>query len=157
MTSKTPLRRGDFREDLYYRLKVVTLDIPPLRDRREDIAELARFVLRRSATRLKLPAPDLSDEAIRHLEKADWPGNVRELEHVLERALVLSRGGVISESDLAETRRVNAASFDDVPLEEGFHASVERLERRLVERALAASSGNKTRAAELLKINRRLL
>ncbi|MCP5110042.1 MAG: sigma-54-dependent Fis family transcriptional regulator, partial [bacterium] len=149
--------QGGFREDLYYRLKVVTLDVPPLRERRDDIGELARFVLRRSATRLKLPTPTLSDEAIRCLESANWPGNVRELEHVIERAVVLSRGGVIGPLDLEASTKPRSASFDEIPLDDGFHAAVAKLEQHLVERALAESSGNKTRAAELLKINRRLL
>jgi len=152
------VKEGRFREDLYYRLNVVTITAPPLRERREDIPELARFLLNRCAARLKLSAPPLSAEAVRWLSGQAWPGNVRELEHCLERALVLSRGGPIT----AEYLRLTAESapadpFDAVPLEEGLHAAVSRLERRMIERALLEAGGNRSRAAELLKINRRLL
>lgn len=144
------VKTGGFREDLYYRLKVVTLEIPPLRQRRGDVGELAAFLLRSGAARLKLPEPTLADDTIRQLEQMDWPGNVRELEHVLERALILSRGGIIGPQELETPQIVGTP-------EKGFHAAVSDLERRLVEQALAEAGGNKTRAAELLKINRRLL
>ncbi len=152
------VRQGKFREDLYYRLKVVTLQVPPLRDRREDIPELARFLLRRCAARLSLREPVLSGEAMEFLRRQDWPGNVRELEHCLERAVILSRGGLITPSQLDGGLAGGGEDvFDRVPLEEGFHEAVSRLERRLIERALAQTGGNRTRAAELLRINRRLL
>jgi DNA-binding NtrC family response regulator len=89
----------------------------------------------------------------------DWPGNVRELEHALERAMVLSRRGPITTDVLSLTAALQSAGdpFDSLSLEEGMHATVAKLERRLVERALAQAAGNRTRAAEILKINRRLL
>ncbi len=152
------VRQGRFREDLYYRLSVVVLRAPPLRERREDIPALAQFLLRRTAVRLKLPVPVISPEALEWLKAQPWPGNVRELEHCLERALVLSRGGLLTTQHLEAAAPPAAADpFDAVRLEEGFHAAVERLERRLIERALAQAGGNRSRAAELLKINRRLL
>lgn len=152
------VRQGRFREDLYYRLSVVVLRAPPLRERREDIPALAQFLLRRTAVRLKLPVPVISPEALEWLKAQTWPGNVRELEHCLERALVLSRGGLLTTQHLeAAAPPAPADPFDAVRLEEGFHAAVERLERRLIERALAQAGGNRSRAAELLKINRRLL
>lgn len=152
------VRDGDFRVDLYYRLKVVALEVPPLRQRREDIPEMAELLLRRCGARLKLPVPVLTEESLQRLSAFEWRGNVRELEHCLERALILSRGGAITPDDLApSTGKPGADPLDSVPLEAGFHAAVERLERRLVERALAESGGNRTRAAEILKINRRLL
>ncbi len=153
------VRDGEFREDLYYRLNVVTLTTPPLRDRRSDIPELAAFLLERCAARLKLPSPQLSDGAQEVLCRGDWPGNVRELEHALERGLILSHGGLVTVDDLDIGRSGESAGdpFDRVPLEEGFHPAVKALERRLIERALWASGGNKTRAAEVLRINRRLL
>jgi two-component system response regulator AtoC len=152
------VREGRFREDLYYRLNVVSLLIPPLRERREDIVELSQFLLRRSAGRLRLPVPTISEEARLVLIQNDWPGNVRELEHCLERALILSRSGVILPEHVKLATAPPAADpLDSFSLEEGFHAAIHRLERRLIERALAASEGNRTRAAQLLKINRRLL
>jgi len=152
------VKEGRFREDLYYRLNVVTVVVPALRERREDIPELARFLLRRCAVRLKLPLPVISPEAIEWLVQQPWPGNVRELEHCVERALVLSRGGVLRPADFQVAEQPGTGDpFDNVPLEEGLHAAVARLERRLIERALARTGGNRSRAAELLRINRRLL
>ncbi len=152
------VREGRFREDLYYRLNVVTIVIPPLRERREDIYELAQFLLRRSAARLRMPAPTISEEARTVLYSNDWPGNVRELEHCLERALVLSRTGVILPEHVTLGAGPPAADpLDSVSLEDGLHGAVRKLERRLIERALSAAAGNRSRAAQLLKINRRLL
>lgn len=152
------VRKGEFREDLYYRLKVVALHVPPLREREEDIPELTHFLLRRCATRLNLRESALSREAMDYLARQKWPGNVRELEHCLERALILSRGGLITPGQL-DSGALDSGDdvLDKVPLEEGFHQTVSRLERRLIERALAQTEGNRSRAAELLKINRRLL
>jgi len=151
------IREGRFREDLYYRLNVVTLAVPPLRDRRDDIPELAEFLLRRCAARLKLPQPALAPDVQAALQSREWPGNVRELEHTLERAIILSPGGLIAAEQLDPSPAPTAKPFDQVALEDGFHEVTARLERRLIERALAQTGGNRTRAAELLKINRRLL
>jgi DNA-binding NtrC family response regulator len=148
---------GAFREDLYYRLNVVTIEAPPLRAHREDIPELARSLLGRSAARLRLPRPALAPEACRLLREREWPGNVRELEHCLERGLILSHGGLITEDHLAPAARPSGDPFDAVPLEEGLHEAVRRLERRMIERALAQAGGNRTQAASILRINRRLL
>jgi two-component system, NtrC family, response regulator AtoC len=152
------LREGRFREDLYYRLNVVTIGLPPLRQRREDILELSQFLLRRSAARLKMQVPSLSEEAKELLCSADWPGNVRELEHCLERALILSRSGAILRVHVEPSAGALAADpTDSFSLEDGLRSSIAKLERRLIERALASAGGNRTRAAEILKINRRLL
>ena len=152
------VREGRLREDLYYRLNVVSISIPPLRDRRQDIFELAQFLLRRSATRMRLPLPTISEAACKILYENDWPGNVRELEHCLERALILSRSGVIlpEHVQLASAPQ-NSDPLDSFSIEEGLHEAVRRVERRLIERALTAAAGNRTRAAQLLRINRRLL
>ena len=151
------VKDGTFREDLYYRLKVVTITAPPLGERRADIPDLAQCLARRVAARLKLNAPPLTPEALEALLARPWPGHVRELEHCLERAIILSRGGPILPEHLEPEAAAGAGPFDLVPLEEGFHISVGKLERRLLERALQAAGGNRTRAAELLGINRRLL
>jgi len=152
------VRQGRFREDLYYRLKVVTIHAPALRDHREDIPELSQELIRRCASRLGVERAPLTEEALRELTNRDWPGNVRELEHCLEHALILARGGPILPEQLAPASAVLARScFDGLPLELGMHECVRQLERALIERALARTGGNRTRAAELLKINRRLL
>ena len=151
------VREGAFREDLYYRLNVVTITAPPLRERGEDIPELAQCLARRAAARLRLPAPVLTAEAIQALARRSWPGNVRELEHCLERALILSRGAPLLPEHFEAEAPAGGNPFDLVPLEEGFHTAVAGLERRLIERALVAAGGNRTRAAEILRINRRLL
>jgi two-component system, NtrC family, response regulator AtoC len=152
------VKNGNFREDLFFRLNVVCVLVPPLRERRSDIPELAQRLVQRSAARTKLPVPALAPEALSALAVEDWPGNVRELEHTLERAVVLSRGAEIRPEHLIPSGLTTIADpFDAVPLEEGFHASVARLERRLLERALESCGGNRSRAADLLKINRRLL
>jgi DNA-binding NtrC family response regulator len=152
------VKNATFREDLFFRLKVVEVFAPALRDRRSDIPELARSLAQRSARRMRLPVAVLSDEAIECLTRQEWPGNVRELEHTLERALVLSRGSVIRPEHLsAPSVTAGEGVFDGVPLDIGLHEAVRRLERRLLERALESSAGNRSRAADLLKINRRLL
>jgi DNA-binding NtrC family response regulator len=152
------VRDGSFREDLYYRLNVVTMCVPPLREHPEDIPELADHLLAKLARHHKLHFAGLTPEVDQALRKRDWPGNVRELEHTLERALVLSRGAPISAEHI--TMHTNPNSVDplaQLPLEEGMHALVSRLERSLIERALVQAGGNRTRAAEILQINRRLL
>lgn len=152
------VQNGSFREDLYYRLNVVSLRVPPLRERGDDVAELAEFLLHRGAARLKLPAPRLSADAVDALRARAWRGNVRELEHALQRALILTPSGLITAADLGAAPGGRPPDpFDSVPLAAGYHETVARLERRLVERALAEAAGNRTRAAELLGINRRLL
>jgi two-component system, NtrC family, response regulator AtoC len=155
---ETAVREGRFREDLYYRLNVVTVAIPPLRQRREDILELAPFLLRHSAARLKLQIPTISDEAKELLYSNDWPGNVRELEHCMERALILSRSGIILREHVESPASMQANDpIDSFSLDDGLHGAVAKLERKLIEKALAAAAGNRTKAAEILKINRRLL
>jgi DNA-binding NtrC family response regulator len=152
------VRSGSFREDLFFRLNVVSVLLPPLRDRRSDIPLLAQHLLQRAAKRLRLQPAVLSPEALEALSAQDWPGNVRELEHAIERALVLSRGSVIRPEHLSLTQAIAGADpFDAVPLEIGLHDAVARLERRMLERALEACGGNRSRAADVLRINRRLL
>jgi len=155
---ETAVRDGRFREDLYYRLNVVTVSLPPLRERREDIPELAAFLLRRTASRLKLNVPVIADDAMALLSGSAWPGNVRELEHCLERALILSRSGVIRREHVALPENPEPGDpLNEFHVEEGLHDAIARLERLMIERALVSAGGNRTRAAEILKINRRLL
>ena len=149
---ESEVRAGNFREDLYYRLSVVVLQMPPLRERKDDIPLLAEHFLKRfnpgSAARL---APD----ALALLTAYGWPGNVRELENVMERASVLRRGETISRVDLPEKLFRAAHDVKNIILNlpaDGI--SLEELERDLIVKALETHKGNQTRAAEFLRITR---
>ncbi|MGA3190749.1 MAG: sigma-54 dependent transcriptional regulator [Bryobacteraceae bacterium] len=149
------VNEGSFREDLYYRLNVVMIPLPPLRDRRQDIPALVQYFLNRSGSRVSITAPALALLCDHH-----WPGNVRELENVVERTLVLARSGVITEDEIQLRTRPEPADSqwsDLAPLGEGLKTNVAVLEKALIERALRQSQGNKTRAAEILGVHRRLL
>jgi DNA-binding NtrC family response regulator len=145
---------GRFRKDLYYRLNVVTIVVPPLRDRREDIPKLIAYFVRR----LKgegIAAPRLSARALDRLVAYSWPGNVRELENAIERLALESRGRMVEAEDLKEKFRESKAAgekslFDGLP-------SLEEIERRYVVHVLAQVGGNRSRAAEVLGIDRRTL
>jgi two-component system NtrC family response regulator len=150
------IETGEFREDLYYRLNVVPLSIPPLRERREDIRALTQHFLKSLGAPLRLTiAPD----AFRALETYEWPGNVRELENALERSLIFHRGDVITVSDLPETIRSpktkeSAALAVSLP-EAGL--SLEVVEKELILRALQKHDWNQSRAARYLGITRHTL
>jgi two-component system NtrC family response regulator len=146
------VREGNFREDLYYRLSVVTLQMPPLRDRKEDIPVLAEHFLRKFSPG---PTVRLAPDALALLMAYGWPGNVRELENVMERASILKRGDTITREDLPEKLSRKAGGASEVLLnlpEEGL--SLEDLEKDLIIKALEKHKGNQTRAAEYLRITR---
>jgi two-component system response regulator AtoC len=152
---------GQFREDLYWRLNVVGVRLPPLRERAEDVEPLARHFLSRFAPlRPELPALELAPEALEALRAHRWPGNVRELQHALERAVVLAEGAVIREEDLPDPVRAPARPAA-APAPAGDDLSVKRairaVEERLIREALARTGGNKSRAAELLDLSYRAL
>ena len=146
------IRRGAFRSDLYYRLNVIALHVPPLRDRREDIPLLTRHFLGRPATGNGAERRDVSEETMELLVKYDWPGNVRELENALERAAVVSPLVVIPPDALPD--RVRSAPtpqlIADAP---PANPSMEVIERAYILWVLQAEGGNKTRAAEVLGID----
>jgi DNA-binding NtrC family response regulator len=149
---------GTFREDLYYRLAIVPLQIPSLRERRDDIPELIDALFKRAKNRHGLLNARLSPGVLQRLMSYRWPGNVRELENVLERLLVLSPTDLISEEELPEELQrasVNSGSWwPDLP-EEG--VSLDGIERELITRALERFLGNQTQAARYLDISRRTL
>jgi DNA-binding NtrC family response regulator len=150
---------GTFREDLYYRLTVVSLRIPPLRDRREDLPELIDVLFKRAKERYGLVDARLSSSLLQKLIGYAWPGNVRQLENVIERLLVLSSEDLLTEENLPEDLQA-AASFNASPLqfplpEEGI--SLDAVERELIRHALARFDGNQTHAARYLDISRRTL
>ena len=148
------LKEGRFRDDLYYRLNVVTISVPPLRERREDIPLLLDHFLSRFARENGKTIRGLTREARETLLRYDYPGNVRELENVVERAVVLTRDEVIGLADLPLAVREPEPDTGEAA---GLPAAVEGLERRMIREALARADGIQTRAAELLGISERVL
>ncbi|MBW1895203.1 MAG: sigma-54-dependent Fis family transcriptional regulator, partial [Deltaproteobacteria bacterium] len=146
--------KGEFREDLYYRLSVIPLHLPPLRERREDVIILVRHLLKK----LRAPADvKFSKEAIKALEEYSWPGNIRELQNTVERCLILRKGSTIEKNDL---NLIGYGTFSapvvdiDIP-DEGI--SLEEVEKSLIEKALKKSNGNRSEAARILRIPRHVL
>ena len=167
------IANGSFRPDLYHRLNVVTLNVPPLRQRRDDIPLLVDYFLGRFADELKLDKPQLADDAMQLLVEYSWPGNVRELQHRLRRAVIFTRGYPIRAADLSlrrepragapsTEREAGADSWEDsvrryLDTYRGPRAHeelVERIEKLLLVAALHRSAGNQTRAAHLLGLPR---
>jgi DNA-binding NtrC family response regulator len=148
------VRDGKFREDLFYRLNVITLDLPPLRARREDIPPLATHFLKRYSDENSLPIRRLSPDALRILVDYDWPGNVRELEHVIERGVVLSTNPVIGPELLPG--HLTGKNYSSSLLEHSPHASLfdilEDIERRIIIEKLERCNWNQTEAAEQFRI-----
>ena len=149
------IKAGQLREDLYYRLNVVTILIPPLRERRSDLSLLIEHFVRRFAEKNGRTIRGLTPEGRDILLRYDYPGNVRELENIIERAVVLTRDDVIASGDLPLT--VQEPEIADRDPETNLTAAVEALERRMIRDALARSDGVQTRAAELLGIGERAL
>jgi DNA-binding NtrC family response regulator len=153
------VRKGKFREDLYFRLRVVEIVVPPLRERREDIPALARHLVGQAAQLADRPAPRLPDDVVRRLVLHDWPGNVRELENTLMRAVVLCGGDSLTPDHLdfgPGSVLVGSGAGTDGPgngLTE-LDAVLELAERDHVQRVLATTGGHKSRSAELLRISR---
>jgi two-component system response regulator AtoC len=158
---ETDVAEGRFREDLYYRLNVVAIRLPPLAERPEDVPPLIENLLARHCARLGRSAPEIEPEALRTLLDYPWPGNVRELSNALERALVIARGGVIRRTDLppavlgAEPRRpaARAAAGSDLSL----RARQGQLQGEVIREALRRSEGNRRKAAALLGVSVRTL
>lgn len=149
---------GTFREDLYYRLAVIPLQIPPLRERREDLPPLIKELFERAKKRHDVDEVQLSQPALQRMIAYRWPGNVRQLENVLERIVVLATRNIISEDELPEEllRPLPTTSgfLTEMP-EEGL--SLEAMERDLIVRSLDKFNGNQTHAARYLDISRRTL
>jgi two-component system response regulator AtoC len=146
--------KGCFREDLYYRLDVVELHLPPLRERTEDIPLLAGHFFRKIATREGRPIPVLAPDALAILQGYRWPGNVRELENFIEKTLIFCREETIDANCLPwEVRRLERNVIEEFSLKE----ATTRLEKEYIRKALSATDGNRTRAAKLLEISLRAL
>jgi two-component system response regulator AtoC len=148
---ETMVSDGAFRQDLYYRLRVVVIRVPPLRERRTDIPLLVRHFLELYGERFSRPGLKLSRDAVAALMSSSFPGNVRELENVLQAAIALASGELITEEDLQlHTETTDAPAIDtDVSLDE--------LERMHIERVLQAVGGNRTAAARVLGVDRSTL
>jgi len=142
--------RGEFREDLLYRLNTVEIPLPPLRDRREDIPLLAVHFLRASAKRYGRELEGFSDAAMDALLRHSWPGNVRELQHAVERSVLMARGSRIEAYDLGLRRREDGSILTE-------ELTLDEAERLLIEKALERSQGNVSKAAEALGLSRSAL
>jgi DNA-binding NtrC family response regulator len=156
------VKRGEYRDDLFYRLNVVTIRVPPLRERREDIPALARHFLRKYEPESGKKGVAISHEAMQRLTAYSWPGNVRELENVIERAIVLSREAVITPEDLPAEIRNRAGENTPAPthneaLVVSDLPSLDEVKRRYLHYVLSRCSGNMSRAAKTLNIDRRSL
>lgn len=150
------VRKGTFREDLYYRLKVVEIHIPPLRARRSDIPILALSFLREAAARHGLAVPELDQDVLERLVAFSWPGNVRQLRNLMESMLIIS-GGKIQLQDLPAEIAGTGPAGSPSTIQVELPVQISDLERIAVEKTLALTGGNRTRAAELLGIGRRTL
>lgn len=172
-------QEGTFREDLYYRLNVISMELPPLRDRKEDVADLSSFFIKKYSEINKKAVKPLSDDALKALQSYDWPGNVRELEHTIERAVVLSKTNEITSKDLflhgitiagfkskPETENIveekeEVKKTADTSSDESMGGTVGRtiadVEQELILKTLQDVAGNRTKAAEILGITVRTL
>jgi transcriptional regulator with PAS, ATPase and Fis domain len=145
------VKAGHFREDLYYRLHVFSISIPPLRERKEDIPLLADYFLKRLAQSMNKKADEFTEECMKMITQYDWPGNVRELKNVIERALVVAKGQKIDSSDL---------SFPFIPKKdaelptEQKELTLEDLEKLHIKRVLDSTNRNISHAAKILGIER---
>ena len=145
---------GEFRQDLYFRLNVLPLVLPALRERREDIAGLAQHFVRHFAREMKRPVTGLTPAALQRMLVYDWPGNVRELQHVVERAMVLADGTLLDAPDI-DCGRPDAAAAGDRSFRTLKARVIEDFERGYIERLLDANGGNVTHAARAAGKNRR--
>jgi DNA-binding NtrC family response regulator len=144
---------GKVRQDLFYRLNIISLTLPPLRDRREDIPLLARHFLAKYSREFDSQVRDFSDEAMDMLMVYSWPGNVRELEHAVERAIVMCTRPLIQASDIVLSNQAVAGKRDS--LREAKAKEIERFEKNYIQGVLSACRGNITRAAQISQKNRR--
>jgi DNA-binding NtrC family response regulator len=156
---RSEVEEGRFREDLYYRIHVVPIHMPALRERREDIPALAHCFLERSAARQGRHFDGFSEAALARLRAADWPGNIRELENTVERAVLLADEPLVDADDLPAELRPAAGNAADgtceIPLRERVRRETRRLEQEAIREALEATRGNVTRAAQRLGLSRR--
>jgi two-component system response regulator HydG len=147
----TLVKKGSFREDLYYRLNVIEVSIPPLHDRGDDVILLARHFVRKYSEELERTEPRFSDRALAILRNYAWPGNVRELENLIHSLVVMTDSDLIDVPDLPDLMRYAGVR------ENGLHRTLEEVEIAHIRNVLSSVGGNKTRAAEILRIDRKTL
>ena len=155
---KNLVEDGQFREDLYYRLSVVTIDVPPLRERQEDIPLLAQHFVKQFSDRYAIPGLSITEEALEKLGQYNWPGNVRELQNVIERVSVLAKSNKIGVDELPPEVRSSASRIASISLklpEEGI--DLEQIEKEILLQALEKHSWNQSQAARYLNISRKTL
>jgi DNA-binding NtrC family response regulator len=151
------VKEGRFREDLFYRINVVPIVLPPLRGRKEDVPALTQFFLQRFSIESKKNFTEISQEALEALNTYDWPGNVRELANVIERAVVLGQPPTIQIEDLAPGIVTAEAEIDNRSTPQSYHDSVDEFRREVIVNALAQTQGNRAAAARLLGLQRSYL
>ena len=152
------VKEGRFREDLYYRINVVPIVLPPLRERKEDVSALAQFFMQRFSMESKKNFTEISQEALEALNVYDWPGNVRELANVIERAVVLGQPPTIQVEDLSPgTLPQRRRKVDNRSTPVSYHESVDEYRREVIVSALAQTQGNRAAAARLLGLQRSYL
>jgi transcriptional regulator with PAS, ATPase and Fis domain len=152
------VKEGTFREDLFYRLSVIPVNIPPLRDRAEDVPMLANHFLERAVKKFGRNVERIGEDAMKLIESYPFPGNVRELENEIERAVMLAEGEVIKSEALSDKLRQKTAAEVEARLEGGgLMEAVDRLKRVMIKEALEAEADNKTKAAEKLGLTRQSL
>jgi DNA-binding NtrC family response regulator len=149
------VRQGKFREDLFYRLSVVPIHIPPLRDRKQDIPLLVEHFLEKYCRRVKKPIKNISVQVVKALSDYDWPGNIRELENTIERAVVLSPGDEIRLDDLIY--HGIGTKFSLLPPEDGQYKPLEEIESQYISAVLKAHHNNRSQTAKVLGIDRKTL
>jgi len=154
---KSEIQEGRFREDLYFRVNVVMLNVPPLRERREDIPLLADFFLKQYAEKNQRLIKGFTPLATDLLMRFDWPGNVRELENVTERAVIMARGDVITPDEFPETLRSLDPNLKKTSIDLSPGRSLKAVEKEMILRTLEDTNGNRTHAAKILGISRRTL
>ncbi len=166
------IKEEKFREDLYFRLKVVTLELPPLRDRREDINSLISYYMVKFSNELKIDNPGIQTEALKRLNRYDWPGNIRELSNLMQKVLIFNRGAPISIADLEQVidKKEKIISTEEIELNDikqwvrqslsnksknySFDDFTDTISSIVVAEALKITNGNRSRAAKLLSISR---
>jgi transcriptional regulator with PAS, ATPase and Fis domain len=145
---KSEVEKGNFREDLFYRLNIIPVELPPLRERKEDIPLLTRFFLKKYAEKFNKPIKSISEEAINTLINYPWPGNVRELENIIERAVIVEKKGIITDIEIFLTRE----KTDSVDLTTSFKAAktkvIEGFEKTYISGLLELYGGKLTQAAK---------
>jgi len=153
------VEKGNFREDLFYRVAVFPIELPPLRERKEDIPLLVEYFIDLYSHRIKKPVKGIEEKAMDLLLEYNWPGNVRELENVIERAIILCKGKMITPEDIMIYTPEKEEGYGDLPmnLKEAGEIALKKAEVSVIKRALRESNGNKKKAADLLGISYKTL